>query len=398
MLREWTEFRLSTVTRRSQYRLDQVLDRIHVLEGRMIVLLNVDAVIKVIRNADEPKAELMAAFGLTDRQAEDILEMRLRQLAKLEHIKVEKELAEKRREQKDLERILGSRKTLENLVVKEIEADMKAFGDARRTVIEVSEKTVMANPVIDEPVTVIFSRNGWIRGRQGWEVDGAALSFKEGDGLQTLIRCRTIDPVVFVDSKGRAYSVDAATLPSGRGDGVPASSLVDVQDGAKILYCLAGKPETRVLVASTDGYAFHTKLADMVSNRRAGREFMTLEQTESPVPPVAFTESPGSYVASVSEGGRLLLVQLAELKYQPRGRGLVLMGLDKGEKLVAVTVSDQPTLTVVGTGRGGKDKEVVLGKRDIGHFASTRAHKGRVLPEKLKPAGFKAAPKLELNG
>ena len=137
----------------------------------MIVLLNVDEVIKVIRNADEPKAELMAAFGLTDRQAEDILEMRLRQLAKLEHIKVEKELAEKRKEQKDLEKILGSRKTLENLVVKEIEADIKAFGDARRTVIEVSEKTVMAKPFIDEPVTVIFSRNGWIRGRQGWEVD-----------------------------------------------------------------------------------------------------------------------------------------------------------------------------------------------------------------------------------
>jgi len=398
LLLEWTQFRLVTVTRRSQFRLDQVLDRIHVLEGRMIVLLNVDEVIKVIRNADEPKTELMAAFGLTDRQAEDILEMRLRMLAKLEHFKVEKELAEKRKEQKDLEKILGSRKTLENLVVKEIEADMKAFGDARRTVIEVSEKTVMAKPLIDEPVTVIFSRNGWIRGRQGWEVEASALSFKEGDSLQSLIQCRTVDPVVFLDSKGRAYSVDASTLPSGRGDGVPASSLVEVQDGAKILYCLAGKPETTVLVASSGGYAFHTKLADMVSNRRAGREFMTLDETETPVPPVVFSETPGAYVACVSEGGKLLLVQLAELKYQPRGRGLILMGLDKGEKLVAVTVSDQPTLTVIGIGRGGKEKEVVLGKRELGHFASSRAHKGRVLPEKLKPTGFKAVPKLELNG
>jgi len=220
-------------------------------------------------------------------------------------------------------------------------------------------------------------------------VEASALSFKEGDGLQTLIQCRTVDPVVFLDSKGRAYSVDASTLPSGRGDGVPASSLVEVQDGAKILYCLAGKPETRVLVASTGGYAFHTKLADMVSNRRAGREFMTLEETETPVPPVVFAETPGSYVASVSEGGKLLLVQLAELKYQPKGRGLILMSLDKGEKLVAVTVSDQPTLTVIGIGRGGKEKEVALGRKELGHFASTRAHKGRVLPEKVKPIGFR---------
>lgn len=398
LLLEWTEFRKVTVTRRTQYRLDQVLDRIHVLEGRMIVLLNVDKVIKVIRNADDPKAELIAEFRLTDRQAEDILEMRLRQLAKLEHIKVEQELDAKRKEQKELEKILGSRKALENLVIKEIEADIKTFGDARRTVIEASEKAVMAVPIIDEPITVIFSRNGWIRGRQGWEVEASALSFKEGDGLQALIQCRTVDPVVFLDSKGRAYSVDANALPSGRGDGVPASSLVEVQDGAKILYCLAGKPETQVLVASTGGYAFHTKLADLVSNRRAGREFMALDATESPVAPVTFTDRPGNYVASVSEHGKLLLVQVSELKYQPKGRGLVLMGLDKDEKLVAVMVSDQPTLTVIGVGRTGKEKEVTIGKREIGHYASTRAHKGRVLPERMKPTGFKVVPKLELNG
>ncbi|MCW5626916.1 MAG: DNA topoisomerase IV subunit A, partial [Burkholderiales bacterium] len=388
LLREWTEFRLATVTRRSQHRLDQVLDRIHVLEGRMIVLLNVDAVIKVIREADDPKADLMEAFGLTERQAEDILEMRLRQLAKLEHFKVEKELDEERREQKELERVLGSRKVLENLVVKEIEADMKTFGDARRTIIQASEKAVAAKPIVDEPLTVIFSRNGWVRARQGWEVDPAALSFKEGDGLGALLRCRTVDPVVFLDSKGRAYSVEAASLPPGRGDGAPASSLVEVQDGAKIVFCLAGKPDTHVLVASTGGYAFRTRLADMMSNRRAGREFMTLEADETPVEPVPFPELPGTYVASVSEGGKLLLVQLAELKYQARGRGLILMGLDKGEKLVAVTVSNQATLAIVGIGRGGKEKTVELGKRELGHYAGSRTHKGRVLPEKIKPTRF----------
>jgi topoisomerase-4 subunit A len=391
LLKEWTEFRLATVTRRTQFRLDQVLDRIHVLEGRMIVLLNVDAVIKVIREADDPKVDLMSVFGLSERQAEDILEMRLRQLAKLEHFKVEKELDEKKKEQKELERILGSRRVLENLVVREIEADMKAFGDARRTIIEVSEKAVAAKPVLVEPLTIIVSRNGWVRARQGWEVEGAALSFKEGDGLASLLRCRTIDPVVFLDSAGRSYSVDATSLPTGRGDGVPVTSLLEVQGGAKIIHVLAGRPETRVFVANTGGYAFHTKLSDMVSNRRAGREFMTLEKGELPLPPVVFEETPGAYIAALSEGGRLLLVQLPELKYQTKGRGLILMGLDKGEKLVAVAISDQPSLTVLGVGRANKDREIDLKAKDLGYYAGNRALRGRMLPEKMKPVGLRTA-------
>ena len=391
-LSEWTTFRLDTVRRRTQFRLDQVLDRIHILEGRLLVLLDVDAVIRVIRNADDPKAELMAAFPLTDRQAEDILEMRLRQLAKLEHFKLEKELDELRKEQSGLERVLGSRKELEKLVIKEIEADTKTFGDARRTVIEVSEKAVAAAPVVDDPVTIIFSRNGWVRARQGWEVDPATLSFKEGDSLGAILRARTVDPVVFIDTKGRAYSIEASVLPTGRGDGVPASSLVDVQEGAKLLHCLAGKPDVQVLVASTGGYAFHTKIADMVSNRKAGREFMTLEPTEAPLPPVVFEDAPGTYVAAVADNRKLLLVQLAELKYQPKGRGLILMGLDKGEKVVAVAVSNRPQLTVLGIGRGGKEKEIELKAKDLGHYAGSRAHKGRVLPEAVKPTGLRVTP------
>ena len=214
-----------------------MLDRIHVLEGRMIVLLNVDKVIKIIRNADDPKAELIKAFKLSERQADDILDIRLRQLAKLEHIKIEQELKDLQKEQKGLEKILKDRKALEDLVVSEIEEDVKTFGDKRRTRIEESEKAVIETPVIDEPVTVIFSKKGWVRARQGWEVDPATLSFKEGDSLLALIKCRTVDPVIFLDSKGRAYTVEAAQLPPARGDGVPASSLVEVQDGAHILYC-----------------------------------------------------------------------------------------------------------------------------------------------------------------
>jgi topoisomerase-4 subunit A len=392
-LQEWLQFRFATVTRRTRYKLDQVLDRIHVLEGRMIVLLNVDKVIKIIRNADDPKADLIKAFKLTERQAEDILEMRLRMLAKLEHIKIEQELDEKRKEQRQLEKILGSRKALEELVVSEIEADAKTFGDKRRTKIEEAEKAEIEAPVIDEPVTVIFSRKGWARARQGWGVDPSTLSFKEGDGLLSLIQCRTVDPVVFLDSKGRAYSVEAAQLPPGRGDGAPASSLVEVQEGAHIMYVVAGKPDTNVLVASTNGYGFLTRIADMVTNRKAGREFMSVDEGHTPIPPAAFEDVPGNYAALVSENGRMLLLQLAELKYMAKGRGLSLMGLDKGEKLVAALVTSRPAVIVMGAGRGGKYKELPIEGKELGHYTGHRALKGRVLPDKLKPHGIKAPPK-----
>jgi len=324
ILAEWLQFRFITVTRRTKFRLERVLDRTHVLEGRMIVLLNVDKVIRIIRNADDPKADLIKAFKLTERQADDILEIRLRQLAKLEHIKVEKELEELRRDRKGLEKILGTRKALEELVIQEIEADAKAFGDKRRTMIEESEKAVVETPVIDEPVTVIFSRNGWVRARQGWGFDSSTLSFKEGDGLLALLPCRTVDPVVFLDSLGRAYTVTAADLPPARGDGAPASSLVDVQGGAKIMFCLAGKPDTAVLVASTGGYGFLTRLSDMMSARKAGREFMTLGEGESPLAPVAYEEAPGNFVAAVSEQGRLLVFDASEMRQVSRGRGVII--------------------------------------------------------------------------
>jgi len=388
---EWVRFRLSTVTRRTRFRLDQVLDRIHVLEGRMLVLLNVDEVIRIIRNADDPKADLIAAFNLSDRQAEDILEMRLRMLARLEHIKIQQELDDKRKEQSQLERILGDRKALEELVVSEIEKDIEAFGDKRRTRIEEAEKAEVETPIVDEPVTVIFSRKGWVRARQGWEVDPAALSFKEGDALQSLVRVRTVDPVVFLDSKGRAYTVEASQLPTGRGDGVPASSLVDVQDGAHMLYVIAGKADTSLLVASTGGYGFLTKLSDMMSSRRAGREFLNMEDNERPLQPLPYRESADNYVVAISEQGRMLLFQIVEMKQMARGRGVIIMGLEKGEKLVAAAVTNQRTLTVSGVGRGGKERDVTIGEKDMGHYAGHRARMGRVLPDKLKPQALRLA-------
>jgi topoisomerase-4 subunit A len=379
IISEWIRFRFETVTRRTRHRLAQVLDRIHVLEGRMIVLLNVDKVIRIIRNADDPKAELIKAFKLSERQADDILDIRLRQLAKLEHIKIEQELKDLRKEQKGLEKILKDPRTLADLVIAEIEEDVKTFGDKRRTRIEESEKAVIETPIIDEPVTVIFSKKGWVRARQGWEVDPASLSFKEGDSLMSLIKCRTVDPVIFVDSKGRAYTVEAAQLPPARGDGVPASSLVEVQDGAHIMYALSGKPEQKVLVATTGGYGFLSKIGDMVSNRRAGREFMTVDEGHVPLEPFKYEDAKGNYVAALSAGGRLLLFVIDELKYQPRGRGVNIMGLDEEDKLFSAVVHNRPDLIVKGKFRGDKEKETRLKGDKLAHYFLKRARMGRVV-------------------
>ena len=389
VLTEWVEFRIATVTRRTKFRLDKVLERIHILEGRMIVLLNVDKVIRIIRNADDPKADLMSAFKLTERQTEDILEIRLRQLAKLEHIKIEQELKDRQKEQKGLEKILADRKALDALVISEIEADATAFGDKRRTIIEESEKAILETPVVDEPLTVVFSKNGWVRARQGHGIDPASLSFKEGDSLQGLVPCRTVDPVIFLDSNGRAYTVQAGELPPARGDGVPASSLVDVQGGAKILHCVAGKPDTPLVVAATNGYGFVSKIGDMVSNRRAGRDFMSVKEGESPIAPFVFAVQSGSLLVAVSSGGRLLAFDLDEVGYLPKGRGVTLMGLDKNEQLVATAVTAEKRVEVLGYGRG-KDNVAEIRGTDFGHYVSRRALKGRVLPDKVKkPTGLR---------
>ena len=391
VLAEWVSFRLSTVTRRTKFRLDKVLDRIHVLEGRLMVLLNVDKVIKIIRAADDPKADLIMAFKLSERQAEDILEIRLRQLAKLEHFKVEQELAEMNKEQKGLEKVLGSKKVLDDLVVSEIEADVKTFGDKRRTVIEESEKAVVETPVIDEPVTVIFSKNGWVRSRQGWEVDPLTLSYKEGDTQGVLIKCRTVDSVVFLDSLGRAYTVQVGDLPPGRGDGAPASSLVDVQNGGKVIFCVGGKPETRVMVASSGGYGFLSTLGDMVSNRKAGREFMTLAEGEVTLAPFVYEE--GKRVAAASEGGKLMVFDIDEMRAVSRGRGVIVMGLDEGEELAAVAVLPGNALGMVWTGRGGKEKRLELSGAKLSAYYGKRARMGRALPDRMRPSAIEVPTK-----
>src|SRR5450830_1901635 len=233
MLTEWIAFRQKTIERRSQHRLSKVLDRIHILEGRALVLLNIDEVIAIIRQADEPKAALMLRFKLSAPQAEDILEIRLRQLARLEAIKIEQELATLREEQKKLEEILGSPSTLRRLMIKEIEADAKTFADPRRTLIQAEKKAVLEVKVVDEPVTVVVSQKGWVRAQKGWASERAAnggapaeYNFKAGDALYDTFECRTVDTLLAFGSNGRVYSVAVALLPGARGDGQPMTSLL----------------------------------------------------------------------------------------------------------------------------------------------------------------------------
>tara|TARA_E500000331_G_scaffold358465_1_gene425498 strand:- start:10078 stop:12483 length:2406 start_codon:yes stop_codon:yes gene_type:complete len=385
ILREWIDFRRETVTKRTRFRLEKVEDRIHVLEGRLLVLLNIDKVIKIIRNSEQPKQDLISTFNLSDRQADDILDMRLRQLARLEHIKVEQELKNLKQNEKAYKAVLKNKDRLEQLVIEEIQSDTKEFGDKRRTVIEVSEKAVLEVKTSNDPITVVFSKKGWIRLRQGWDVEPSSLSFKEGDGLASIINSRTVDPVVFLDSKGRAYSIDANVLPSGRGDGVPASSLLDLQDGAQVMHCIAGSLEDSVFVATSGGYGFFAKLGDMVSNRRAGRDFMTIPSNEVPITPQFFSQKADRYVVSVSEKGKLLAFAADEMKFLSKGRGIIVMGLDNEDKLSVVSVIAKRAARVIGRSpRAQKEDAILLSGEKFEHHFLRRARMGRVLPKKLK--------------
>ena len=381
IITEWLGFRQATVQRRTQHRLTKVLERIHVLEGRQLVLLNIDEVIRIIRQADEPKPALIARFRLSDRQADDILDIRLRQLARLEAIKIEQELATLRGEQKKLDEILSSPATLKRTMVKEIEADAKQFGDARRTLIQEEKRASADVKVVDEPVTVVVSLKGWARALKGHEVDAAALAFKSGDGLYGVFPCRSVDTLVVFGSNGRVYSVAASLLPGGRGDGVPVTSLIELEPGTQIAHYFAGHAAQKLVLAHTGGFGLLAQLGDLVSRQKGGKTFLSLEPGEKPLPPSAMpaAELLGAQLACLSLGGRLLVFPLDELKHQAKGgRGLTLMDLDAKDALVSVAAFTQ-SLQVLGTGRGAKPKEETLKGNALAAFVGKRARKGKLL-------------------
>jgi topoisomerase-4 subunit A len=389
ILREWIDFRFATITRRTQFRLRKVDDRIHILEGREAVLLNIDKVIRIIRESDEPKPALMQAFKLSDRQAEDILEIRLRQLARLEAIKIQQELAELRKEKTTLHDLLDNPASMKKLVIKEIEADAKQFGDARRTLIKEAERASVEQKVIDEPVTVVISQKGWVRARGGHGHDASQFTFKAGDSLYGTFECRTVDTLLAFGSNGRIYSVPVTSLPGARGDGVPVTTLIELASGSRLLHYFAGPADTTLLIASTAAYGFTAKAGDMVSRIKAGKAFLTLDAGDEPVAP-RVVESNASALACLSEKGRLLVFGMDEIKNQPGGgRGVILMELEPNEKLLAAQPISQKGVTVLGMGRGGKAQELSLSASALAPHIGKRARKGKSLEgTRIKPAAL----------
>jgi topoisomerase IV subunit A len=390
ILREWIDFRFITVTRRTQHRLKKVDDRIHILEGREAVLLNIDKVIRIIRDADEPKPALMKAFSLSDRQAEDILEIRLRQLARLEAIKIQQELAELRKEKTTLHDLLDNPASMKRLVIKEIEGDAKQFGDARRTLIKEEERASIEQKVLDEPVTVVISQKGWVRARGGHGHDPSQFAFKSGDSLYSTFECRTVDTLLAFGSNGRVYSVPVTSLPGARGDGVPVTTLIELAGSTRLLHYFVGPADSTLLLASTAGFGFTAKAGDLVSRLKAGKAFMTMENGDEPLAPRVVVKEAGA-VACLSEKGRLLVFGMDELKMlSGGGRGMILMELEPKEKLIAAQPISQRGVIVTGAGRGGKATELPLSASILQPHFGKRARKGKPLESRIKASGLVA--------
>jgi topoisomerase-4 subunit A len=392
MLTEWIEFRSATILRRSQHRLNKVLDRIHILEGRQLVLLNIDEVIAIIRQSDEPKQALMERFKLSERQAEDILEIRLRQLARLEAIKIEQELKELRDEQAKLEDIVGNPSALRRLMVKEIEADAKTFADPRRTLIQEEKKAVAEVKVVDEPVTVVVSEKGWVRARTGHGHEASAFAFKSGDGLYGTFECRTVDTFIAFGSNGRIYSVPVSALPGARGDGQPVTTLVDLEAGTQLLHYVAGPAGATYLLSSSGGYGFMANIEHMISRNKGGKAFITVGEGETVCRPSpasggsgAQPVAPATHVACASTGGRFLTFALSELKAMEKGgRGLMLIDLEAKDTLAGAAAYTR-SVRIEGIGRGGKVREETLEIRSLNNAKAARAKKGKVADLGFKP-------------
>lgn len=394
IISEWVAFRVATVTRRTQYRLGKVKDRMHILEGRLTVLLNIDKVIKIIRNSDEPKADLIKEFKLSDRQAEDILDIRLRQLARLEGIKIEQELKELKSERNDLEGLLQSDTVLRKRIIKEIESDMKDFGDDRRTLIQEDKRAIAETKVVDEPVTVIVSQKGWVRVRQGHEHDATQFAFKAGDKLYETFECRTVDVIQGFGSDGRVYTVPVIELPGARGDGSPLTSFVNLAVGSQMVAYYAGQPDDLVLISTRAGNGFLANVADMTTRNKAGKSFIGIDPKfpggDAPLG-AAKVVAGMKQVACLSESAKLLVFPLGELKRLPTGgKGVILMGLDDKEKLSCAIAVGTEGAAYSGAGRAGKPTELNLDAKTLKSFAGNRARKGHFVEPRLKDGKLKA--------
>ncbi|MGB6603340.1 MAG: DNA topoisomerase IV subunit A [Steroidobacteraceae bacterium] len=383
VLTDWLEFRTATVTRRLQHRLEKVGRRLHVLDGLMIAFLNLDEVIRIIRREEEPKPVLMKRFKLSDEQTEEILNTRLRHLAKLEEMKIRDEQKALGAEREAIEALLRSKAKLKKLIAAEIRADADKYGDERRTRIverEAAQAIDATSLIPNEPVTVVLSTGGWVRAAKGHDVDVSALSYKSGDAFQALARGRSLQAAVFIDSTGRTYTLPAHSLPGARGYGEPLSGRLDPPDGAKFAGVMIGEPEDLWLLASDAGYGFTARLKDLISDRRAGKTVLNVPENAQVLAP-APVASADSLLAVVSSEGKLLAFPVSEVPEMPRGKGNKLYDVPgkkaraRTELMTAVAVVPPKASLVLWSGETRKTLEW----GDLRDYRGERAQRGTVL-------------------
>jgi topoisomerase-4 subunit A len=385
ILKEWLEFRTATVRRRLEYRLDKINRRLHLLEGLLIAYLNLDEVIRIIRTADKPKAALIKRFNLTELQADYILDTRLRQLARLEEMKIKGEQDELARERDALQQTLASKQRLKTLIRKEIQADADKYGDARRSqLVDRAPAQAMDETVLipSEPVTIILSKNGWVRVAKGHEIDPVELNYKSGDEFAAAAHACSNQLAVFIDSVGKTYALPAHSLPSARGQGEPLSGRLKPADGARFIGVLAGDPEQMYLLASDSGYGFVIKLADMYTRNKAGKATLSVPKGATVLPPVPVRSLQDDWIVAVSSEGYMLVIPLAELPQMSRGKGIKIINIPSArlksrEEFVAAIdcIQDGEKLTVF-AGKKHKTMKAV----EVDEFAGERGRRGRKLP------------------
>ena len=389
ILREWLDFRRATVRRRLQHRLDKVEARLHLLAGYLIAYLNIDEVIAIIRSEDRPRPELMRRFELTEAQADAILDLRLRQLAKLEEIRIRGEQDELTAERDQLQQTLDSEKRLTKLLRAELQEAAKTYGDARRAPL-VSRGEAIAfredDLVSSEPVTVVLSRMGWIRAAKGHEVDVENLSYKSGDAFLAAARGRANQAAVLLDSQGRAYALPAHSLPSARGQGEPATGRLNAPSGALFCGLVMGGDDQRVLLATDAGYGFIARLGDLQTKNRAGKQVLNVPANAQVLPPQSISLTDSALIAAVSNEGRLLAFPLTELPELARGKGNRILNIPtaraarREELMIAVAVVDAGQELVLHAGK----RHLALDHRDLDHYRGERGRRGNKLPRGLQ--------------
>ena len=378
ILTEWLSVRRDTVTRRLQYRLDKIEQRLHILAGLLIAYLHIDEVIRIIREEDDPKAELMTRYDLTEIQANAILDIRLRQLARLEEIELKREQSDLEAEKAQIEAYLNNPDKLTGLMIEELTADMKEHGDKRQSpIVERTEATALKETDLapSEPVTVIVSKSGWIRSAKGHDVDAANMNYRSGDAYLAHAQGKSNEKVYLMDNTGRSYRLDAHTLPSARGQGEPLTSLLKPTGGASFVNVLMGQDDSKLIMASSQGYGFINTFADLDTNQKAGKNVINFDDACRLITHQIGEQD--TLVGVVSSAGHLLVYPLTELPMMKKGKGNKLIDLKDGDSVVAITTFSEGDSLSLESGK----RTLTLKPMDIANFMGTRGRRGALLPK-----------------